>query len=187
METWPHSHSPAAPRADTPSAEDRLLYAIGQNDLSGFYQALRDRPEVNHDGGKPLQAAAQTGNLLFLKELVLRGADIPHAQRGLEQERDAIPRKRIEDRWGDYSYTYKNKADKKRYSDIGQQIKALKDYQKIFIETVAPVEAARLQFQILEELRDLKREITEAIHGTPLPKRKLAAPAAANLPHAPKG
>jgi len=172
------------PPAD--SAENRLLRAIGQNDLTGFYNALAEKPELNAEDGKPLRFAAMTNNQLFMKELMLRGADIAHAVNELKRERSGITRKPNYDRWGDTTYTYKNKAEKKRYSEIGTETKRLEDYQKLFISTVAPVESVQIQFRTLQELQELKAEILTALHGHPLDKKALPAPAALRNSSPPK-
>lgn len=172
------------PPADT--AENRLLRAIGQNDLTGFYNALAEKPQVNTEDGKPLRVAAMTNNQLFMKELMLRGADITHAVNELKRERSGISRKASYDRWGDATYTYKNKAEKKRYSDIGSETKRLEEYQKLFISTVAAIESVQIQFRTLQELQELKTEILTALHGHPLDKKPLPTPAALRNSGAPK-
>ncbi len=164
------------PPADT--AENRLLRAIGQNDLTGFYNALAEKPQVNAEDGKPLRFTAITNNQLFMKELMLRGADIAHAVNELKRERGGITRKTHYDRWNDTTYTYKNKAEKKRYADIGTETKHLEDYQKLFISTVAPIESVQIQLRTLQELQELKAEMLTALHGHPLDKKPMPAPAA---------
>lgn len=161
----------------TDTAEGRLVCAILSEDLSAFRAALAEKAEVNADGGRPLIAAATVNNQLMMKELMLHGADISHAQNEMKKERDAIPRKKHYDHWGDVSYSYK-KGDRKRYNDLGTYIKRLGEYQKTFIKDVAPVEAVQLQFRTLQEIQEMKAEMLTAIHGKPLPKKPLPAPAA---------
>lgn len=158
------------------TAENRLLCAIANNDLSGFYNALAEKPQVNHDNGKPLVYAAITDNQLYMKELILRGADISHAVHELKKERDAIPRTRKTDYWGDVSYSYK-KGGRKKHADLGTYIKRLNDYQKTFIQDIAPVESVRIQFRTLQEIQEMKTEMLDAIHGKPLAKQPMPAPA----------
>jgi hypothetical protein len=178
---------PAQDLPPTDTAEGRLLHAILTQDLSRFRAALAEKAEVNFDGGKPLAAAAVVDNQLMMKELIIRGADIAHAQNELKKQREAIPRKKSYDHWGDVSYSYK-KGDRKRYTDLGTYIKRLGDYQKTFIKDVAPVESVQLQFRTLQEIQEMKAEMLTAIHGKPLAKQHLPAPAAFRAPtHKPEG
>lgn len=165
------------------TAEARLVAAIDAEDLSGFRAALAEKADVNTNGGQPLSAAAAVNNQLMMKELILHGADISHAQNEMKKERDAIPRKKRYDHWGDVSYTYK-KGDRKRHSDLGTYIKRLGDYQKTFIKDVAPIEAVQLQFRTLQEIQEMKAEMLTALHGKPLPKPQMPAPAAFRPPPA---
>ena len=158
------------------TAENRLLIAIAGNDLPAFYTALAEKAEVNHDNGKPLAYAATIDSQLLMKELILRGADISHAVNELKKERDAIPRKKNYDHWGSVSYTYK-KGGRQRHADLGTYIKRLNDYQKTFIKDIAPVEAVQIQFRTLQEIQEMKAEMLDAIHGKPLQKQFMPAPA----------
>lgn len=157
------------------------MQAVLAEDLAAFRAALAEKAEVNAYGGRPLIAAATVNNQLMMKELMLHGADIAHAQNEMKKERDAIPRKKRYDHWGDVSYSYK-KGDRKRHADLGTYIKRLGDYQKTFIKDVAPVETVQLQFRTLQEIREMKAEMLTAIHGRPLPKQPLPAPAAFRAP-----
>lgn len=185
-----------AKAADTPApqnplpldtAEGRLVAAVQAEDLPAFRAALAEKADVNVDGGRPLITAAAVNNQLMMKELMLHGADISHAQNEMKKERDAIPRKKRYDHWGDVSYSYK-KGDRKRHSNLGAYIKRLGDYQKTFIKDVAPVESVQIQFRTLQEIQEMKAEMLTAIHGKPLPKPQMPAPAAFRAPpHKPEG
>jgi|GEM_PF-1972234 len=175
------TQTPAPAAAETPpppaTAESRLVQAIQAQDLAAFRAALAEKAEINADGGRPLIVAAEVNNQLMMKELILHGADIAHALNEARKERDAVPRKKQCDPWGDVSYSFK-KEDRKRYNALGTCIKRLGDYQKVFIKDVAPIEAVQLQFRTLQEIREMKAEMLNAIHGKPLPKQPLPAPAA---------
>jgi len=173
---------PALPNLPpTATPEERLIQAILTEDLAAFRAALGEKAEVNADGGKPLIAAASIHNQLMMKELILHGADIAHAQNELKKQRDAIPRKKSYDHWGDVRYSYK-RGDRKRYADLGTYIKRLGDYQKTFIQDVAPVESLQLQFRTLQEIQEMKAEMLTALHGKPLAKQHLPAPATFRSP-----
>lgn len=163
------------------TAAGRLVAAIQVEDLPAFRAALAEKADVNADGGRPLIMAATVNNQLMMKELMLHGADISHAQNEMKKERDAIPRKKRYDHWGDVSYTYK-KGDRKRYNDLGTFIKRLGDYQKTFIKDVAPIESVQIQFRTLQEIQEMKAEMLTALHGKPLPKPQMPAPAAFRKP-----
>ena len=154
-----------------------LITAIRTNDSRLFKRALEADADINHAGGKPLQEAAAARNFLFMKELVVSGADIPHAVEGLKAEQANIQRKRKTDSWGDHvGYTFKNKVEKARWGEINTLVKTLEDYQKKFIAEIMPMEQMRLQHETLREIRAIKREIYEAIHGVPVNKPRIKAP-----------
>ena len=161
-------------------ANTLLLGAITAGDAAMFEQAAREKADVNFDGGKPLQIAAQEKSPLFMRLLVTRGADVAHAVSHLEKEQAGIWRKQKErdDYYSTVYWAYKSKDDERRYKQISAAVKTLNEYEKTYIEKVAPMEAVRLQQQVLDELRGLRQEITEALHGRPVNKPKLAAPSA---------
>lgn len=156
-----------------------LLGAIASSDTQVFEHAVRSRADVNFDGGKPLEAAAQQNSLLMLRLLVTNGADIRHAVQRLEAEQGAIPRKqKYRDSYyqtGSY-YTYRSKEEERRWKQLNSSIKVLNDYEKTYLEKIAPLEAVRLQQETLNEMRALKEDIGHALHGKPALKPKLAAP-----------
>ena len=157
-----------------------LLGAISNNDADMFAAALKNNADVNYDGGKPLQRAMENKNFLFLRQLVTHGADIAHAVAALEDEQSGITRKaRYDDYYNRTTYTYKNKDEEKRYKQISSTVKALKEYEQTYLEKIAPVEAVQLQQKTLDELRELKSEIMEALHGKAVDKPRLALPKAA--------
>ncbi len=154
-----------------------LLTAIRTNDSRLFKRALEADADVNHAGGKPLQEAATARNFLFMKDLVVNGADIQHAVEGLKAEQAAIQRKKKYDQWGDSDgYTFKNKFEKARWSEISTLAKTLEDYQKKFIAEIMPMESMRLQHETLREIRAIKKELYEANHGVPVNKPRIRAP-----------
>ncbi|MDE1151827.1 MAG: hypothetical protein PW788_04740 [Micavibrio sp.] len=156
---------------------DLFLAAISNNDIVIFKKALDAGADVNYANGQPLQRAAQQRNFLFMKDLMVWGADVAYAAEALRREQSAIPRTRRTNDWGEPTgYSYKNKTDKARYGDIAATLKTLEDYQKRFISDIMPMESLRLQHESLKELRALKREMTEALHGTTLDKKRLPAP-----------
>ena len=154
-----------------------LLSAIRTGDSHVFKRAIAAEADVNYAGGKPLQEAAAARNFLFMKELVVNGADIPHAFENLKAEQAAIQRKKKYNEWGDSTgYTFKNKVEKARWSDIATLVKTLEDYQKKFIAEIMPLESVRLQQETLREIRAIKKEIYEANHGVPVNKPRIKAP-----------
>lgn len=158
-------------------ANTLLLGAIAAGDAQLFEQAAREKADVNFDGGRPLQLAAEKKDFLFLRLLLTRGADVSHAVASLQAEQAGIKRKRHFDDY-DYTtrYTFKNKAEEQRWKQIAAAVKTLGDYEKTYRDTIAPLEAVRLQQQMLDELRAVKDDITLALHGRPLQKAKLPAP-----------
>lgn len=157
---------------------DLFLSAIDSGDKYVFDRALEAGADVNYARGQPLQRAAGTRNFLFMKELIIRGADAADAIGSMETEQSGIQRRQKKDQWGDYTgrYTYKSRQDEDRWKQLGASIKTLKDYQKTFIADVMPLESLRLQHETLQELRALKRDVAEAIHGKPMNKPRLKAP-----------
>lgn len=156
-----------------------LLGAIASSDASVFDQAARAGADVNFDNGQPLRLAAQNNNQLMLRLLVTRGADIAHAKAALKDEQSGIQRKqKYRDPYyetGVY-YTYKNKDEERRWKQANASLKVLEEYEKVYLEKIAPLEAVRLQQQTLDEMRALREEITTALHGRKLPKPRLSAP-----------
>lgn len=156
-----------------------LLGAIESSDANVFDQAARAGADVNFDNGQPLRLAAQNNNQLMLRLLVTRGADIAHAKAALRVEQAGISRKqKYRDPYyqtGAY-YTYKNKDEERRWKQANASLKVLEEYEKVYLEKIAPLESVRLQQQILDEMRGLRDEITTALHGKPLPKPKLTSP-----------
>ncbi len=158
-------------------ANTLLLGAIAANDDTMFDKAIKNGANVNADNGKPLEHAATAKNNLFLRKLLTRGADVSYAIDALEAEQKAIPRKeRYDDYYERHSYTYKSKDAERRYKAISAIVKALKEYEKIYLEKVAPIEAVRLQQQVLDNVEQLKRSVDEALHGKTVYKPKLKAP-----------
>lgn len=154
-----------------------LITAIRTNDSRLFRRALDAEADVNHAGGKPLQEAAFVRNYLFMKELMVSGADVSHAVEGLKQEQGGIQRRKKNDQWGDPAgYTFKNKDEKARYAVLGATMKMLDDYQKTFIKDIMPMESLRLQHETLREIRAIKKELYESIHGVPVNKPRIRAP-----------
>lgn len=166
-------------RAEAQARANALLMgAITTSDTAMFERAVREKADVNFNGGLPLRTAAQNDNKLFLRLLVTQGADITHAVTELGKEQATISRKKNYDSYYERTtYTYKNKEDERRYKQLANTSKILSDYEKTYLTNIAPVEAARLQKQVLDELRALREEITTAIHGKAIDKPKLAAPA----------
>jgi len=157
---------------------DIFIAAIKTGDKYTFDRALDAGADVNYAAGAPLQQAAAARNYIFLRELMTRGASAEGAIAQLENAQSGIYRKPRLDEWGDRTgrFSYKNKEDEHRWSEISAQVKVLKDYQKVFISDVMPLETLRLQHETLQELRALRREVTEAIHGKPMQKPKLKGP-----------
>lgn len=158
-------------------ANTLLLGAIAANDDTMFDKAIRDGANVNADNGKPLEHAAAAKNNLFLRKLLTRGADVAYAIAALETERNAIPRKEhYDDYYERRSYTYKSKEAERRYKQINTIVKTLNEYEKFYLEKVAPIEAVRLQQQILDNVQQLNSNVNDALHGKPVLKPKLKAP-----------
>ncbi|MDF3025603.1 MAG: hypothetical protein K0R10_2964 [Alphaproteobacteria bacterium] len=158
-------------------ANTLLLGAIAANDDTMFDKAIRDGANVNADNGKPLEHAATVNNTLFLRKLLTRGADVSYAVAALEAEQKAIPRKeRYDDYYERRTYTYKSKEAERRYKQINAIVKNLNEYEKFYLEKVAPIEAVRLQQQVLDNVAQLNRNVDEALHGKAVYKPKLKAP-----------
>jgi len=156
---------------------DLFLSAIDNDDTVIFQKAIDGGADVNYANGQPLQRAAMARNFLFLKELMVRGADVNYATEAMKREQNNIPRRRKTNDWGEPTgYTYRNKDEKARYTDLTAAIKTLDDYQKKFINDVMPMESLRLQHETLKEIRALRNEITTALHGKALDKKRLPAP-----------
>ncbi len=158
-------------------ANTLLLGAIAANDDTMFDKAVKDGANVNADNGKPLEHAATAKNNLFLRKLLTRGADVSYAVAALEAEQGAIPRKeRYDDYYERRTYTYKSKEAERRYKQINTIVKTLNEYEKFYLEKVAPIEAVRLQQQVLDNVTQLNRNVDEALHGKAVYKPKLKAP-----------
>ncbi|MBI1215097.1 MAG: hypothetical protein GC185_04670 [Alphaproteobacteria bacterium] len=158
-----------------------LMRAVAADDHEMFDDALRAQPDVNAGHGAPLQLAAHCKNRLLMRYLVTAGADIAYAVEGLKEQRGAISRTRryTDDYWRDsYTYKYKSKADEKLYKDLTAAISTLDKFANTYKSDLAQLESIRLQNETLAELRALKAEVTEAIHGRPIDKKTLPAPAA---------
>lgn len=158
-------------------ANTLLLGAIAANDDGMFDKAIKDGANVNADNGKPLEHAATVKNNLFLRKLLTRGADVSYAVAALETEQGAIPRKeRYDDYYERRTYTYKSKEAERRYKQINAIVKTLHEYEKFYLENVAPIEAVRLQQQILDHVQQLNGNVDTALNGKPVVKPKLKAP-----------
>ncbi|MES2907109.1 MAG: hypothetical protein V4691_08850 [Pseudomonadota bacterium] len=168
-----------ADAAKTREANTLLLGAIAANDDAMFDKAIKDGANVNADNGKPLEHAAVAKNNLFLRKLLTRGADVSYAVNALETEQGAIPRKeRYDDYYERRTYTYKSKEAERRYKQINAIVKTLNEYEKFYLENVAPIETVRLQQQILDNVQQLNNNVNDALHGKPVIKPKLKAPRA---------
>lgn len=166
-----------AEAAKTREANTLLLGAIAANDDAMFDKAIKDGANVNADNGKPLEHAATAKNNLFLRKLLTRGADVSYAVAALETEQGAIPRKeRYDDYYERRSYTYKSKEAERRYKQINAIIKTLNEYEKFYLENVAPIETVRLQQLILDNVQQLNGNVDAALNGRPVIKPKLKAP-----------
>ena len=166
-----------AEAAKTREANTLLLGAIAANDDAMFDKAIKDGANVNADNGKPLEHAAIAKNNLFLRKLLTRGADVSYAVAALETEQGAIPRKeRYDDYYERRTYTYKSKEAERRYKQINAIVKTLKEYEKFYLENVAPIETVRLQQQILDHVQQLNGNVDTALNGKPVIKPKLKAP-----------
>lgn len=166
-----------ADAAKTREANTLLLGAIAANDDAMFDKAIRCGANVNADNGKPLEHAAIAKNNLFLRKLLTRGADVSYAVAALEAEQGAIPRKeRYDDYYERRTYTYKSKEAERRYKQINAIVKTLHEYEKFYLENVAPIEAVRLQQQILDHVQQLNGNVDAALNGKPVYKPKLKAP-----------
>jgi len=156
-----------------------LLGAITAGDAAMFEHAVKEKADVNFDRGKPLETAALNNSPLMLRLLVTNGADIRHAVKRMEEEQAAIPRKqRYRDSYyqtGAY-YAYRSKEEERRWKQLNAAVKTLNEYEKVYLEKIAPLEAVRLQKQVLDELRALKEDIGVALHGKPVDKPRLGAP-----------
>lgn len=160
-------------------ANTLLLGAIAANDDAMFDKAIKDGANVNADNGKPLEHAATVKNNLFLRKLLTRGADVSYAVAALEAEQGAIPRKeRYDDYYERRTYTYKSKEAERRYKQINAIVKTLNEYEKFYLENVAPIEAVRLQQLILDNVQQLNNNVNDALHGKPVIKPKLKTPGA---------
>lgn len=158
-------------------ANTLLLGAIAANDDAMFDKAIKGGANVNADNGKPLEHAAIAKNNLFLRKLLTRGADVSYAVAALETEQGAIPRKeRYDDYYERRTYTYKSKEAERRYKQINAIVKTLKEYEKFYLENVAPIETVRLQQQILDHVQQLNGNVDAALNGKPVIKPKLKAP-----------
>lgn len=154
-----------------------FLGAIQTADKYSFDRALEAGADVNYAGGKPLAQAAAQRNFIFMKELVVRGASFEGAIAALENEQSGISRRERTNDWGERTgYSYKNKDEERRWKAINAQLRTLKDYQKVFVAEILPLETLRLQHETLLEVRALRRDVAEAIHGKPMVKPKLKAP-----------
>jgi hypothetical protein len=165
------------------TATGRLLTAVAQDDHAGFHAALKEGANPNTGAGAPLQLAAVQDNPLMMRWLVTAGADIAYAVKSLKEQRNGIKRSKSYDGyWDNYTYTYKNKEDEQRYKALTAAIGTLEKFAKTYKEDIAQLEAVRLQSETLMALHALKAEVTEAVHGRPLDKKPLPAPAALNRP-----
>lgn len=133
-----------------------LLQSISKGDTENFYRALAMGADVNCDGGKPLQLAAEADNQLFLRDLVIEGADIPYAVAGLKKEQKDIARVYKPDSLKVHTLVFKTREGQKRHDQAGRLVKRLEAYEKYFVNTVSKIESVRLQNQILNELQELK-------------------------------
>jgi len=154
-----------------------FLSAIASGDKYSFDRALEAGADVNYAGGKPLAGAAAQRNFIFMKELVVRGASFEGAIATLETEQSGIHRRERTNNWGERTgYSYKNKEEERRWKALNAQLRTLKDYQKTFVSEVLPLEALRLQHETLQEVRALRKDVAEALHGKPIVKPKLKIP-----------
>lgn len=151
------------------SSNDPLIDAIRANDTMAFRAALTAETDVNRGGGLPLQTAAYMDNVLFMKELVMAGADIAHALNETEKARAAIPRKPR------YIYIKRvgplpngeecvNKEDEPRWNFLTRAENRLKKHKDSLLDDTE----IEIQRKILRELRELHAEISEALHPRPL-------------------
>jgi hypothetical protein len=169
MQDW----SPSEPPHQTPTAAQRLLAAIAVDDHAAFYAALPDaRGDINSGKGQYLRAAAEQGNMLFMKELALAGADISYAAAEATRERSGIRRSTY---WDDDDIVtrFNSRADETRYNTLSAITSTLQDFQKTFTAHIAPAESLKMQERILAEIEALKQEITEMRDGKPLEKPAL--------------
>ncbi|HYD17452.1 MAG TPA: hypothetical protein VEF76_03110 [Patescibacteria group bacterium] len=159
------------------TADTLLLGAIAANDPRMFEQAIGEGADVNANGGRPLAQAAQEKNFLFMRKLLTRGADIETAIATLETEQGGITRKKnYDDYWDRTTYTYKSKADERRYKQITVTMKTIRDYEKLYLEKIAPLEAVRLQQEIADDIAVVRRLTERAVTGGNVLKPKLKAP-----------
>jgi hypothetical protein len=183
------------PRPQTPASplDAELLAAIAAGDKARFAGALEAGANVNAEGGRPLQVAAENRNFAAMQELMIRGADIQLATASLKAEQKEFESRRNVDREAlerilrsphrgasdpiaallkQLEASIPPVADPARYKKNASTIALLDEYHAIFLREIAPLENLRLQREILKELRALKEELT----GTKLDKPKLKAP-----------
>lgn len=171
MQDWP----PSETQSQKPTTAQRLLAAIAVDDHAAFYAALPDaRGDVNSGKGQFLRAAAETRNMLFMKELTLAGADISYAATEAARERSGIKKNTYwDDAREDVVTKFNSRADEVRYNTLGAIASTLNDFQKSFTAHIAPAESLKMQERILAEIEALKQEITEMRDGKPLEKPAL--------------
>lgn len=175
MTQWP----PRASAASAPNADKLLIAAIRADDHAGFYAALKAVADVNAQDGIFLQTAAEVNNQLFMKELMLAGADIDYAHNKAYAQMAPI---KYEYKSSGAMYdmghrVFKNAGDEAKYMHFQRITERLHNYRNHFVEKVKPIETVRFQKTIMAELEALRRELTELREGKPLDKKPLSPPA----------
>jgi len=178
MQNWP----PSETRGQTPATAQHMLAAIAADDHAAFYAVLPDvRGDINSGKGQFLRAAADAGNMLFMKELTLAGADIAYAAAEATRERSLIRKTTY---WDDETENivtkFNSRNDEARHNRLAQTTTTLQQFQKTYTQQIAPAESLKLQQRILDEIEALKLEITEMRDGRPLDKPALRPQAAKN-------
>lgn len=76
--------APPVPAAPLTPADTALLEAVTKGDIAAIAAAVAAGADVNTGTGRPLQLAAQRGDENVMKELVILGAEVTTAVRGLQ-------------------------------------------------------------------------------------------------------
>ena len=148
-----------------------LHTAIAAHDMLATEKALAAGAQPDDAQGSPLRAAAQHGNYLAAKALMLAGADIGHAIIQAHRDNEAIPRRTDTGMIMTFR-TPKTEEGKAREAALGKEIEKLESYQKAFIDSTLPIE----QMNMLREIRMAQYDLTRRMDSMEKALRDIDAP-----------
>ncbi|MFN7113203.1 MAG: hypothetical protein ACK4PK_02470 [Alphaproteobacteria bacterium] len=154
------------------SADNRLIAAIYADDHAAFYAELEKITNVNARGGIFLQCAAETRNSLLMRELVMAGADINYAHDNAYREMQPIKFEREKPFVADKKI-FSTPEDKSKYERLSKITEQLHYFKKTFVEMIVPTEIARHQKTLMQEMQEMRRELTELRESRPIEKKNL--------------